>query len=98
MPFLSWAPLDYLGALISNAVWVGSGALFGTAVLNEDGTLNQHPALRIGLVVMAMAWFFAMQTLARRRMRELGAVEALEAAAVRPPVSDHEPTEVTAVR
>ena len=98
MPLLSWAPLDYLGALISNAVWVGAGALFGTAVLREDGTLNQHPALRVGLVVLAVAWFYAMQILARRRMRELEAVESLEAAAAMPPSPDDEPTEVIVAR
>jgi membrane protein DedA with SNARE-associated domain len=93
LPMWTWAPLDYLGALISNAVWVGSGALFGTAVLSEDGTLKQHPALRIGLFVLALGWFYGMQTLARRRMRQL---EALEAAPATPPATDDAPTEVKA--
>ena len=81
MPMWRWAPLDYLGALISNAVWVGSGALLGTAVLQEDGTLKQHPAFRIGLIVVAMAWFYTMQRLALRKMAQLEAAEALEAGA-----------------
>lgn len=90
MPMWSWAPLDYLGALISNAVWVGSGALLGTAVLSEDGTLKQHPAFRIGLFVLALAWFYGMQTLARRRMRQLEALDPPPS----PPDTDDEPAEV----
>lgn len=78
MPLRTWMPLDYLGVVISNAVWVGAGALLGTAVLTEHGTLKQHPALRIGLFVFAMTWFFVMQQLATRRMRELEEREALE--------------------
>lgn len=81
MPLLTWMPLDYLGVLISNAVWVGAGALLGTAVLTEEGTLKQHPALRIGLFVLAMTWFLVMQHLATRRMQELEAREAAPVAA-----------------
>jgi membrane protein DedA with SNARE-associated domain len=80
MPMWRWAPLDYLGVLISNAVWVGSGALLGTAVLQEDGTLKQHPALRIGLFMGAMTWFYVMQHLAQRKLAQLDAAEASEAA------------------
>jgi membrane protein DedA with SNARE-associated domain len=75
MPAWTWAPLDYLGAVISDAVWVGSGALLGTAVLSEDGTLKQHPTLRIGLFMLAAAWFLGMHHLATRRMRQLDALE-----------------------
>ncbi len=77
MPLRTWLPLDYLGVIISNAVWVGAGALLGTAVLTEDGTLKQHPALRIGLFVLAMSWFFVMQHLATKRLRELEERDAL---------------------
>lgn len=71
MPLHVWMPLDYLGATVANGVWVGSGAVLGAAVLTEDGTLEQHPALRIGLAVLAMAWFLIMQREVGRRMREL---------------------------
>ncbi|MSP22727.1 MAG: hypothetical protein EXR66_06885 [Dehalococcoidia bacterium] len=71
MPLWTWAPLDYLGAMISNAVWVWSGAILGTAVLQEDGTLKPHPALRIGLFLFALSWFYVMQHIAMRRMAQL---------------------------
>ncbi len=71
MPLHVWMPLDYLGATVANAVWVGGGAVLGAAVLTEDGTLEQHPALRIGLAVLAMAWFLIMHRAVGRRMREL---------------------------
>jgi len=73
MPLRIWIPLDYLGAFIANAVWVGSGAILGTAVLTEDGTLEQHPALRIGLAVAAMAWFLVMQRVVTKRLEEINA-------------------------
>ena len=47
--------------------------LLGTAVLDEDGTLKQHPALRIGLFVLAMTWFAVMQHLATKRLEQLEA-------------------------
>jgi membrane protein DedA with SNARE-associated domain len=75
IPLWTWMPLDYLGVLISNAVWIGAGALLGTAVLDEDGTLKQHPALRIGLFVLAMTWFAVMQHLATKRLQQLEARE-----------------------
>lgn len=77
MPLWTWMPLDYLGVLISNAVWVGAGAILGTAVLTEEGTLKQHPALRIGLFVLAMTWFVVMQHLATQRLRALEAEGAV---------------------
>lgn len=86
MPIWTWMPLDYLGVLISNAIWVGAGAILGTAMLTEEGTLKQHPALRIGLFLFAMTWFLVMQHLATRRLRELEAAPSgadVEAAAVR---------------
>ena len=73
MPLRVWMPLDYIGAIIANTIWVGGGAIFGTAVLNEDGTLQQHPLLRIGLVVLAMAWFLLIQREVMRRLEETGA-------------------------
>ncbi|MFN8639453.1 MAG: hypothetical protein U0360_08335 [Dehalococcoidia bacterium] len=42
------AALDYLGVLISNAVWVDAGAILGTAVLTPEGTLKQHCPLGSG--------------------------------------------------
>ena len=57
LPLRVWMPLDYLGAIIANSAWVGAGYLLGQAVLTEDGTLEEHPALRIGLGVGAFLWF-----------------------------------------
>jgi membrane protein DedA with SNARE-associated domain len=79
MPLRIWVPLDYLGALIANTVWVGSGAVLGTAVLTDEGTLEQHPALRIGLALAAMAWFLVMQRLVTKRLEELNAHTAEDA-------------------
>ncbi|MGE0227061.1 MAG: DedA family protein [Dehalococcoidia bacterium] len=61
MPLRVWLPLDYLGAALANAVWMGAGAILGRAVLNEDGTLNEHPALRLGLVAAALLWVVVIQ-------------------------------------
>ena len=80
LPLRVWMPLDYTGAVIANVVWIGSGAVLGQAVLTERGTLEQHPALRIGLAVLAVAWVLvAGRTLSRRR-RQLRALQAPPAA------------------
>ena len=71
LPLRIWMPLDYLGALIANLVWVGSGAVFGRAVLTERGTLEQHPALRIGIIVLAVAWLLVARRTLRSRRRGL---------------------------
>ncbi|MEX2375413.1 MAG: DedA family protein [Dehalococcoidia bacterium] len=78
IPLRTWLPLDYLGAVISNSVWVGAGFVLGTAVLTEDGKLNEHPAVRLGLAAVAAVWFMTMHYLMSRRMRE---IEARDAAA-----------------
>ena len=75
MPLRIWMPLDYLGAVISNSIWVGSGAIFGTAVLTDDGRLEEHPALRIGLAAAACIWFYVVQGAFARRLRELAESE-----------------------
>ncbi len=59
MPLWAWLPLDYLGAIIANVLWVGAGAIFGRALLRPDGTLQEHPALRIGLL-LAFAVYFTL--------------------------------------
>lgn len=79
IPLRVWMPLDYLGAVISNSIWVGAGFVLGTAVLTEDGKLNEHPAVRLGFGAVAMVWFLVMQHLMSRRMREIEAREAAEA-------------------
>ena len=61
LPLRVWVPLDYLGAIIANMAWVGAGWLLGRAILTEDGTLEQHPVLRIGLALTAVAWYFFVQ-------------------------------------
>ena len=71
MPLHIWMPLDYAGAFIANAVWMGSGAVLGRAVLTDDGTLKQHPALRIALFVAAMAWLVLLQREMERSKRVL---------------------------
>jgi len=70
-----WLPLDYLGATVANAVWVGTGALFGTAVLTDDGRLEQHPLLRIGLVTAGVLWFLVFRRAVQSRLRGLAEVE-----------------------
>ena len=64
-------PLDYLGAVISNLIWGGAGALFGTAVLTEDGRIEEHPALRIGLAAGAFIWFYVVQNAFAKRWSEV---------------------------
>ena|GEM_PF-1060149 len=81
IPLRIWLPLDYAGAIIANSVWVGGGFLLGTAVLDEDGKLEQHPALRIGLALAATAWFLIMREAMQRRIRSIRAREAAEAQA-----------------
>ena len=76
MPLRIWMPLDYLGAVISNSLWVGAGAVFGTAVLTDDGRLEEHPALRIGLAAVAFIWFYAVQGAFARRFSEMSKLEA----------------------
>ena len=73
LPLRVWMPLDFAGAVFSNAVWVGTGAVLGQAVLTERGTLEPHPALRIGVVVAATVWFLLVQRSVGRRLRELRA-------------------------
>lgn len=51
-----WLPLDYFGAVVANMIWVGAGAIFGRALLRPDGTLQDYPPLRIGLVVALLVY------------------------------------------
>lgn len=81
IPVRVWAPLDYAGAVIANGVWVGGGFLLGTAVLTEDGKLEEHPAIRLGLAVGATAWFLIMRETMQRRIRAIREREAAEAEA-----------------
>ncbi len=96
MPLRVWLPLDYLGALIANAVWMGAGAVLGRAVLSEDGTLKEHPLLRLGLVAAVFFWVVVVQReIAKNRKRTRVAreteIEALRAVAAETSVSP--PTE-----
>jgi membrane protein DedA with SNARE-associated domain len=88
LPLRVWLPLDYLGAVVSNTVWVGAGAILGTALLTEDGTLEEHPAIRIGLIALGVTWFVVLRQVVSRRLAELrrGRVEA----------SDRVPDEIVA--
>lgn len=71
IPIRIWLPLDYVGAFIANGIWVGSGFVLGRAVLNDDGTLDESPVVRIGLIVVGLVWFFLMRYIFARRMREI---------------------------
>ncbi len=93
IPLSVWAPLDYLGAVIANAVWVGGGFILGTAVLTEDGTLEQHPAIRLGLAAAATAWFIIMRETMQRRIRAIREREELEAQARAESAGTPEPVE-----
>jgi len=75
IPVRIWLPLDILGATFFNTVWVLVGFAFGTALLQEDGTLKESPVIRLGLVVVAMAWFIVARQLFERRMRDVRAAE-----------------------
>ena len=70
-----WLPLDAAGAVIANTIWIGSGALLGRAVLTDDGRLEQHPVLRVGLLLAALAWVLVMQRAIYRKLEELGTGE-----------------------
>ena len=61
LPLRVWVPLDFTGAIIANTVWVGAGAILGRTLLTDRGTLNEHPALRIGLAVLAVVWLLVVQ-------------------------------------
>jgi membrane protein DedA with SNARE-associated domain len=92
MPAHIWLPLDYVGALIANAVWMGAGAILGRAVLNPDGTLNEHPLLRLGIVAALLFWLVVVQreikkNRTRRRAAEEADRQALEALIAEPDVS-----------
>jgi membrane protein DedA with SNARE-associated domain len=78
MPLRWFLPLDYLGAIVANTVWVGGGAILGTTVLTPEGKLEEHPVLRIGLGLGAAAWFIVMQRLVSRRMAELARLDEAE--------------------
>ena len=82
LPLRVWMPLDYLGAVISNTGWVGAGWLLGQAVLTEEGTLEHHPALRLGLAAVAVALYVLFR---REYSRAYGRVRAeAEAEAAEP--------------
>ena len=78
LPLRVWVPLDYLGAIISNTGWVGAGWLLGQAVLTEEGTLESHPVLRLGLAAVAVALYVVFR---REYSRAYGRVLAAEEAA-----------------
>lgn len=76
LPLRVWIPLDYLGAVIANFVWVGAGFVLGTAVLTDEGKLNEHPAIRLGLGAIAVAYYLVMRAAFDRRVREIKRREA----------------------
>jgi len=72
-PLRAWIPLDYLGAVIANVIWVGAGAVVGSATLTEQGTLEQHPALRLGVLALATVWVLVAQRSVMQRWRQIRA-------------------------
>lgn len=82
LPFRVWFPMDAFGAALFNTIWITVGYAFGAALLQDDGTLKESPVVRIGLVVVAMAWFFVVRHLFERRLRQARAEEALASAEV----------------
>lgn len=77
-----WVPLDFLGAILANLVWVGGGFILGFAVLTDEGKLQESPIIRFGLIGLAMAWFLLMRGMFDRRMRELRERETAAAGAI----------------
>lgn len=73
LPLRVWVPLDYLGAVIANVIWVGAGAVVGSATLTEQGTLEQHPALRLGVLALATVWVLVAQRSVMQRWRQIRA-------------------------
>ena len=64
-------PLDYIGVVIANLVWVGSGAIFGTTLLTPDGLLKENLILRIALIVLAVIWFLLLQKIMVDKWQEV---------------------------
>ena len=79
-PLRVWIPLDYLGAIIANVIWVGAGAVVGSATLTERGTLEEHPALRLGVLALATVWVLIAQRAVMQRWRQIRAEDAAERA------------------
>ena len=84
LPWQLWLPLDVAGAVIANSIWIGSGALLGRAVLTDDGQLEQHPLLRVGLLVAALTWLVLMRRVVNRKLAALRAGESPEPGAGEP--------------
>jgi membrane protein DedA with SNARE-associated domain len=81
IPLRVWMPLDYIGAIIANGIWVGSGFILGRAVLTEEGTLDESPVVRIGLIVVGLGWFLVMRQVFSGRVRAIREREEAAAAA-----------------
>ena len=71
IPLPVWMPLDYIGAVIANLVWVGGGALFGTTLLTSDGRLKENIILRIALFIAAVVWFLLIQKIVIDKWQEV---------------------------
>ena len=57
-------------------IWVGAGAVVGSATLTERGTLEQHPALRLGVLALATVWVLIAQRSVVQRWRQIRAEDA----------------------
>ena len=82
LPLRIWLPLDVVGALVANVVWVGGGYVLGSAFLTAEGTLDQSPVVRVGLIVVGLAWFLVMRRVLHDRMAQRVKTEAAPEAAV----------------
>lgn len=79
LPLPIWLPLDYVGALLANAAWVGAGAILGKAVLTADGRLQEAPALRLALIGAGAVWLWFMVREVRRTARLVHEADSAQA-------------------
>jgi membrane protein DedA with SNARE-associated domain len=82
MPLRYWIPLDYFGAVLANVVYMGAGVIFGRALLTPQGTLQEHPALRLGFILAAVVWAFLVYREFQRSRAERHAAAASSVATI----------------
>jgi len=91
MPLKYWIPLDYVGAVLANVIYMGAGVIFGRALLTPEGTLQEHPALRLGFILAAVVWGLLVRREFQRSRAQRHAAQADTpqiAAAAAPPTPE----------
>ena len=82
-PYLEQILLALKGAgLVRSKRGVGGGYVLGSAFLTAEGTLDQSPVVRVGLIVVGLAWFLVMRRVLHDRMAQRVKTEAAPEAAV----------------